>query len=416
MPERATVEFDHHSEEFHDSRLEHWAELRRCPVAFNPGYGGFWVVSGYDEVNAVSRDEATFSSKFLPEPVDGVQFLGITGVPRIQGIPPAGIAEVDGPLHTALRRVLNPRLLPPAVDELRPTIQQAATWFLDQKIAEGAMDLVLDYANPVPAALTMQLLGLPIDGWEHYGEVFHAMIACRAGTPEYDHALSLIPGMVGELLGEAAERRQQPRGDLLSELVTLEVDGARLDDGQLTAVLWNLVGGGLDTTTSLTSLALHHLDAHPDLREQLIERPELISTATEEYLRFFSVNETLTRTVTKDTVLGGQELHRGDYVLISWLSANHDEAKFDEPEEVVLDRSPNPHLAFGVGPHRCIGMHLARTMFQVMLDEVLRRIPDYRVDRAATAFYEGNPELTGIVRMPATFTPGPVVGPAERPF
>lgn len=102
--------------------------------------------------------------------------------------------------------------------------------------------------------------------------------------------------------------------------------------------------------------------------------------------------------------------------MLSWLSANRDEAQFERADEVVLDRAPNPHLALGVGPHRCIGMHMARTMFQVLLREVLARIPDYRIDREATRFYAGNPELNGVVRMPATFTPGSVVGPAERPF
>ena len=132
-------------------------------------------------------------------------------------------------------------------------------------------------------------------------------------------------------------------------------------------MLWNLIGGGLDTTTSLTSLALHHLDAHPDQRRRLVDHPELLGTATEEFLRFFSVNETLTRTVTRDTDLGGQRLRRGDHLMLSWLSANRDAAVFDRPDEVVLDREVNPHLAFGVGPHRCIGLHMARTMFQVLL-------------------------------------------------
>src|SRR5207302_1709889 len=154
-----------------------------------------------------------------------------------------------------------------------------------------------------------------------------------------------------------------------------------LTNEEISTVLWNLVGGGLDTTTSLTALTLHHLDIHPELRTQLIEHPELLPLATEEFLRFFSVNETLTRTVAADAELGDQRLDRGDVVLISWLSANHDEAEFDRPGEVVLDRSPNRHLAFGVGPHRCIGMHIARTMFQVLLSAVLDRMPDYRVDR-----------------------------------
>jgi len=181
-------------------------------------------------------------------------------------------------------------------------------------------------------------------------------------------------------------------------------------------VLWNLIGGGLDTTTSLTALTLHHLDAHHEQRQRLIDEPGLVDLATEEFLRFFSVNETLTRTVTCDADLGGQRLRRGEHVMLSWLSANRDDRVFDRADEVVLDRAVNPHLAFGVGPHRCIGLHMARTMFQVLVRRLLARMPDYAVDRDAVRFYAGNPELNGVVQMPATFTPRPRTGPAERPF
>ena len=223
--------------------------------------------------------------------------------------------------------------------------------------------------------------------------------------------------MLAELGDEAASRRAAPRDDLLTALVQLRLpDGRALSDDEVRSVLWNLVGGGLDTTTSLTSLSLRHLDEHPALRRQLIERPELIDTATEEFLRYFSVNESLTRTVTRDVELGGQQLRRGDHLMLSWLSANRDAAVFDRADEVVLDRAPNPHLALGVGPHRCIGMHMARTMFQVLVRHVLARLPDYRVDREATQLYQGNPELNGVISMPATFTPGPRLGPPDRPF
>jgi len=239
--------------------------------------------------------------------------------------------------------------------------------------------------------------------------------------------------MLAELAAEVADRRAQPRDDLLTALVAMEVDiaggaggtGAAggtgntarpLTDDELVSVLWNLIGGGLDTTTSLTSLALHHLDAHPDQRRRLIDEPDLLGPATEEFLRYFSVNETLTRTITCDAELGGQRLQRGEHLMLSWLSANRDARFFDRPDEVVLDRAVNPHLAFGVGPHRCIGLHMARTMFQVLLSRVLARLSDYAVDREATLFYAGNPELNGVVRMPATFTPAPLAGPADRPF
>lgn len=416
MAERPIADFDHHSPEFHRSRHRRWAELRRCPVAFNERYGGFWVVSGYEAVAAVARDGETYSSKHLPEPEDGVTYLGIAGIPRGRSVPTAGIAEVEGPVHAALRRVMNPYLVPQAVERMRPLMEAATTWFVDQHVETGRMDLVHDLANPVPAILTMDLVGLPLDDWEHYADLFHATIAHRPGHPDFDRAVANVPAMLARLGEVAARRRAQPGDDLPSALATMEVDGRRLGDDELRSVLWNLVGGGLDTTTSLTSLALHHLDRHPDLRRRLVDRPGLLGPATEEFLRYFSVNETLTRTVTRDTELGGQRLGRGEHLMLSWLSANRDESVFDRADEVVLDRAVNPHLAFGVGPHRCIGMHMARVMFQVLVAHVLARMPDYAVDHGATRFYAGNPELNGVVTMPVTFTPGPRVGPVERPF
>jgi cytochrome P450 len=417
MEERAEVDFDHHDPAWHAARVEHWAGLRRCPVAWNPRHGGYWVVSGHEEVAAVSRDAATFSSRHAPEPVDGITYLGIAGIPRARTIPTQGIAEVEGPVHGAIRRILNAYLVPQAIEGMRPLMEAATTWFLDERIETGEIDLVLDLANPVPAILTMALVGLPLDGWRLYADLFHGTIAHRPGEPEFDRAVAGVPAMLAVLAEVAAERRARPGDDLFSALVTSEVeDGRRLTDGEVQGVLWNLIGGGLDTTTSLTALSLHHLDAHPDLRARLIADPALLEPATEELLRYFSVNETLTRTVTCDVELGGQQLHRGDHLMLSWLSANRDEAVFERADEVVVDRAVNPHLAFGVGPHRCIGMHMARTMFQVLAGAVLSRMPDYAVDHDAVRFYAGNPELNGVVTMPARFTPGPRVGPRERPF
>lgn len=416
MPDRPTVNFDHHSPEFHSARHDRWAELRRCPVAYNERYGGFWVVSGYDEVTTVSRDSETYSSTHLAEPDDGITYLGIAGIPRGRAIPTAGIAEVEGPLHLALRRIMNPYLVPNAVARMRPLMESATRWFLDRRIEAGSMDLVGDLTNPVPAILTMDLVGLPLDDWEPYADLFHATIAYRPGQPEFDRAVAQVPAMLSRLGEVAAARRADPGDDLLSALATTEIDGRLLTDDELRGVLWNLVGGGLDTTTSLTSLSLLHLSRHLELRRQLVDRPELMVAATEEFLRYFSVNETLTRTVTRDAVLGGQRLGRGDHLMVSWLSANRDGAVFPDADRVVLDRAPNPHVAFGVGPHRCIGMHMARTMFQVLAAEVLSRIPDYAVDHDAIQLYAGNPELNGVVRMPITFTPGPRLGPETRPF
>ena len=415
MADPLIVDFDHHAGGFLADRLSGWRTMRATPVAYTPCHGGFWVVSGYDQVAQVSRDEATFSSLFGD--LGGVRCRGIAGVPRPRGIPPAGIAEAEARMHQNLRRVLTPYLMPPAVEALRPLAGALTTWFLDERVASGRMDLVADLTNPVPAIVTMRLVGLPVEDWRYYAELFHATVAYRPGSDEHNAALSGVPEMMASLLAEVRSRRSRPRDDMLSALVAVrDGDGRRLDDETVGSVLWNLVGGGLDTTTSLTSLSLFHLGAHPEQRRRLVENPGLIPVATEEFLRYFSVNETLTRTVTCETTLAGQKLSPGDVVLLSWLSANHDEGVFPRSDEVVLDRAPNRHLAFGVGAHRCIGMHVARALFQTMVSGVLARIPDYRIDLDATRFYEGNPMLAGAVCMPVTFTPGARTGPAAPPL
>jgi cytochrome P450 len=407
------IDVDHHSEDYNRNELEINAELRRrCPVAWNTKYGGFWFVTGYDAVATAARDGDTFAHKYDPDAADGVNYQGEMGVPRPVGQPPLGIGEVDGPYHLALRRALTPFFSSGAIERLRPFMKQSVHRFLDQKIADGRMDLVLDYASPVPAILTMKLMGLPYDNWQLYANLFHSVMDA-ADADSYNRAISEVPAMIDGLLRFIATRRDDPGGDLTSFLVQFEFDGKPLDDNQLIDILWNLIGGGVDTTTSLTALSLLHLGTHPELRTQLIDRPALYRTAADEFLRYFSVNKQLSRTVTRDIELCGQRLRRNDRVLISWYAANHDDAEFDRPAEVRLDRSPNRHVAFGLGPHRCIGAPLARIMFEVMVKAVLDRIPDYVVDLAGVHAYAGNPTMTGLSTLPVTFTPGASLGTAR---
>src|ERR1700741_4220882 len=410
----AIVDFDHHSDEFNLNELDINADLRRkCPVAWNQNYGGFWFLSSYDAVSQTARDDNTFSHRYEPNAEDGVDYQGEMGVPRPEGQPALGIGEVDGDYHLALRHALAPFFSPGAVEKMRPFMEQSAHWFLDQRITDGHMDLVLDYASPVPAILTMKLMGLPYDNWHLYANLFHTVMAVPQDGDEYTSAIAKVPDMMQEVLEFAAARRAEARQDLTSFLIQFEFYGQRLTDEQLLNILWNLIAGGVDTTTSQTALTLLHLGTHAVLRQQLIERPELYRTATDEFLRFFSVNQQLSRTVTRDVVLGGQRLRRNDRVIVSWLAANHDGQEFERPYEIVLDRSPNRHVAFGLGPHRCIGSHLARLMSEVLVRVVLDRIPDYRVDMGGVHEYLGNPSMTGLGTLPVTFTAGESRGTAE---
>ncbi len=404
----AIVDFDHHCDEFNLNELAVNADLRRkCPVAWNENYGGFWYLSSYDAVSSAARDGDTFAHKYEPDADDGIDYQGEMGVPRPEGQPALGIGEIDGPRHQALRHAMAPFFSPGAVQKLQPFMEHQAHRFLDQRVDDGQMDLVLDYASPVPAILTMKLMGLPLDNWHQYANLFHSVMALPVDSPEYAKAIAEVPALMQGVLDFAATRRGNPDDDLTSFLIAFEFDGKRLTDEQLLNILWNLIAGGVDTTTSHTALTLLHLGTHPRLRQHLIDHPELHRSATDEFLRYFSVNQTLSRTVTRDVELGGQHLRTNDRVVISWLSANHDDTEFDRPDEIVLDRAPNRHVAFGLGPHRCIGSHLARLMSQVMVAAVLDRIPDYRVELGGVHHYLGNPSMTGLATLPVAFTPAP---------
>ncbi|HET6951516.1 MAG TPA: cytochrome P450 [Acidimicrobiales bacterium] len=423
MSDRLTVDFDHHDPNFHERRLDEWASLRSCPVAFNPNHGGFWVVSGYDEVQAVARGDGTvFSRRYEHEPVDGVDYVGIMGLPKMAEIHVlgSGLAEVSEELHHPLRRALTPFVSVAATQALQPDAERYATWFLDEMIESGRGDLVKDLTAPVAGLITMDLVGLPRADWRYYVDVF--TIAHESAhdfdKPEVVERFFAAFTAMGQLLTEQLEdRRQNPRDDLLTTLVEFErEDGQRLDDMDLLGQLWFLIGGGLDTTSSTTALALEHLARHPELRQRLLDDPDLVPTAAEEYLRYFAVNETNSRTVREDTVLGGQQLRRGDHLLVSWFSANRDDTVFPDADQVRFDRKPNPHLTFGTGPGKCLGMHIARMELDVMLRAVLDRIPDFEVGDGGVRLAPPNPILTVALSLPVRFTPGSRSGPTERPF
>ena len=221
--------------------------------------------------------------------------------------------------------------------------------------------------------------------------------------------------MWAELAGFAAYRRDSPADDVTTALVNATTGGRLLRDDEVTGIMWNLVAGGLDTTTSLVSWGLHYLGTHPRDRARLIEDPDLIGAAVEEFLRFYSPSETLTRTATRDVDLGGRRIRRGDVVFISWVAANHDPSVFDGADDVRIDRAVNKHLAFGLGGHRCIGSSIARIESQLMLADVLARIGDYEIDPDGFTPYPGNLLMTGVVSMPVTFTPSAPSGTGD-PF
>jgi cytochrome P450 len=409
------ADIDHHSREYRH-QPEKWGELRdRCPVAWNPRHGGFWMVTDYEGVARVSRDSETFAHRYEPDAPDGIDYIGIGGIPRWPGRPRMGLIEDDGEDHAEMRRALNPLFAPSPIENERPKMQAVAAYFLDQKIESGSIDLILDYANPVPAVITLQRMGLPIDNWQLWSHTMHNLLAYPVDTPEHAEAARDAKLLQDEMAEATLRRRVEPRDDPTTAIANLKLHGELLSEEDLGRVMWTVTVGGLNTTTAVSGIALQYLAAHPKARQQLVDHPELWPSATEEFLRYSSVQRSNSRTVSCDVELGGQQLHRGDRVLVYRHSANFDPKEFERPDEVILDRAENRHLAFGMGPHRCIGSHVGRVMVQVLLSEIVNRIPDYTIDDDGVRPYDGSPSIMGLLGLRASFTSGPVRG-ARSPF
>lgn len=400
------VEFDHLSPRYAADPHEVNRSIRaRCPVAWTEAHDGFWVTSAYAETFAAGRDAATFSSRKGRH--DDLDHTGIV----IPAEPTLGLlpVEVDPPELRAYRRVMNPAFAPKAVAELVPEFERLAAWCVDQVIEKGEIDFVEELASPVPAMVTLLIVGLPVEDWERCARAFHGLVAHAPGTPGHDEALALIHAIAPAVRDEIADRRENPRDDLLTLLTQADIDGRGLTDDEVASIVTTTLGGGIDTTTALIASALVHLGRHPGLRARLAEDESYLSAFCEEMLRYTSPVQGFARTVTADTELGGCPLRRGDRIFLSWAAANHDPEVFEHPEEVLPDRSPNRHTSFGVGQHRCIGANLARAEFAVVVREVLRRMPDYALADGAER-YSTIGTVNGWHRLPARFTPGRPVG------
>jgi cytochrome P450 len=395
----AKIEFDHHSPDMPEHNWEVLADTRsRCPVGYTESHGGFWLISGHDELQQAARDDALFSSAN-----DLVAKLGIA-LPAMPA--KAGIIETDPPVFYELRKAFVPWFSPGAAEARRPQVQQITDYCIDQVIANGRCDLTGDVTAPVPALLTMQFLGFPAADSEWMGDLFHRHSYVPPNTPERDQVDRDVEHLGAQLFERAAERRQHPRDDFLSFLANLKIGGELMSLQEVAENAFLVLAGGIDTTTALMSSTLLHLDEHHEVRAQLLADPRFLATAFDEYLRYYSPVQGLARTVTKDCTFFGQELRENDRVWLSWASANHAESVFDAPESIQLDRSPNRHVAFGVGIHRCLGANLAKVTWQTVITSVLTRLADFKVDREACERFTTIGVINGWISTPATFTPG----------
>ncbi len=398
--------FDHHAADFAAGWREQYRELREtCPVLRVPGHGGFVLLTRYEDIRRVLLASKDFVSgrDLVIEGVPGTVAGGVT-VPTNPFR--MGMMEMDAPESLTLRRILVPWFSAKAVELTAPHIAEMVTWCLDRVIESGRCDVVDDLANPLPALVTLDLLGLPLRNWERYARVLHHAVYREKGSARE------LARLQADLRSIVEERKTSPSAVMtpIDALLAAEAEGVPLPADLVVELVYMLLSGGIDTSTALIAHGVRYLSAHPEVAAELRAKPEMIAGAVDEMLRFYSPGTGIARTAVRDTTLGGLAAKAGERIFMGTGAANTDPAEFGQPEILDVHREAGRHLAFGAGIHRCLGSFLAPREMAILLTEVLTRMPDLRVDEAAVRPYETIPLVAGFKAMPATFTPGPKTG------
>jgi cytochrome P450 len=408
---RNSYHFDRHTPEYRLQFEKITEEMQsRCPMAWTDTYNGHWVAAGSKEVFELARCPAVSNHHDLTgeTPYKGISIPYAKRVSGVRG----GILEMDDPEHRTYRTVLNPYLSPAAVKRWERFVDEIVRAALDEKIESGHIDFVDDLANIVPAVLTLAMMGIPLKKWALYSEPTHAAVYTPEDSPDIDRVIAMHREMGLDMVNNMLQIRENPRPGLVNALLQMRIDGEPAPDLEILGNLGLIIGGGFDTTTALTAHSLEWLSEHPDQRELLSSKREiLMDPATEEFLRYFTPAPGDGRTISEDVEVEGTQFKEGERLWISWAMANRDPSVFEEPNEVVLDRKGNRHFSFGIGVHRCVGSNVARTVFKAMLTAVLDRMPDYVCDPEGTVHYDTIGVIQGMRKLPATFTPGPRLGP-----
>lgn len=326
-----------------------------------------YFVYRYEDVVRVLRDAETFSSAHIIDLIMGP----VMGEHIMLGM--------DGPQHRRYRALVSTAFRPSAMDRWESELaQRVGNELVDRFVDRGGAELVRDFTFPYPTQIIAGILGLPRDDYLQFQRWSASILGFFADLPRAVRASEEVKDYVAEIL---AERRRDPREDLISDLAHAEVDGEHLSDEEIFSFVLLLLPAGVETTYRSTGNLLLTLLLHSDVLERVRADRKLVDRAIEELLRFEAPLLNITRLATKDTELGGVPITAGSTVMIMLAAANRDEARYPDPDEFDIFRDGSrPHVAFGNGPHVCLGMHLARMEMRVALNLLLDRLPDLRLD------------------------------------
>jgi cytochrome P450 len=324
----------------------------------------FWFVTGIADIRACYQDPYTFSSSAVTPDAPNPPFKWIPEM-------------LDPPLHTKWRQLLGPWFAPGAVERYKPRVQEVINEILDEIEDNGRCDYVADVALRFPNTIFMEIMGLPVSDAAQFQAWETAIL--HAGPSAAEHALNAMMEVMGYFGGLIADRRKNPKQDILSTALTWSIDGVPVNDDDLLAFCLLMFMAGLDTVAMQLSYSMWHLARHPDDRQRILDDPSLWSSALEEFLRYYAFVSP-SRKAMKDTEVAGCPVKAGEMLFLPLASANRDPREFPDADKVVIDRKDNRHLAFGAGPHRCLGSHLARQELLIGLRTWHERIPHYRID------------------------------------
>ena len=368
-----------------------YARLRdEAPVAWNDTKG-FWAVSRWDDVMAVSTDPETFCS--------GRGIL-VMEIGASYDSPPT-MMHTDPPEDTVYRKLVQPGFAPGRMRALEADVRRRAKLLVDEIEAGRAVDFVETVAVPFPLYIISALLGMPDEDWRRFYEWSEAVIPGATDWSEEKRA-ELQVDMHDTLLATTVARRADPRDDLISVLAEVEIEGRRLSDAELAMFLVQLLVAGNETTRNLVSGGLVELAERPEAWERVRGDRTLVPTAVEEMLRWTTPVVSFMRTATRDAELGGQAIREGDPVLMLYASANRDDRQFGPTaDRFDIGRDPNHHVAFGFGAHFCIGATLARIEARVLLEELLDRFES--VEPVGEVERSNSSVIAGVKRAPLVF-------------
>ena len=379
----------------------------QAPVYFHDEVNdtGFWAITKYADVKRASYEWETFSSE-----------LGGTFIPTFEEEALANlrltILNMDPPKHHRYRRLVSKGFTPRMIQKLVDDINQRAVRVIDNVCEKGEVEFVEEIAAQVPVQMICEMIGLEKELWPRIFELSNHLIG-SIDDPDYQEIEGGGDVAAAEVYmlcdAVAADRRANPRDDIMTALVQAEIDGERLNDAELNLFFITLIVAGNETTRNLINHSLLALVEHPEAIQQLRDNPELWDTAVEEMLRWGTSIHNFRRTATKDTEIRGVPIAEGDKVVLYYASANRDEDQFANPHTFDITRSPNEHVTFGGGGvHYCLGANLARAEIKATMRQVVERMPDIELAGPPSRLHSDF--VNGIKTMPVKFTPSKPVG------